>query len=275
MGSIKETKKWYFIFLAIWTLIADIPFLFMFFTSIKTQTELLMGNTWQVPKQPTIGNYSTVIQGSFFTYLKNSVIAVSISVILILIVSSMAAYVFARMKFALNNLLYSIIIAGMAIPIHVTLIPIYVLTNKMKLYDTIFALIGPYVALSLPMSIFILTEFMREIPVELEEAAKIDGCSMFRLYSDILLPLSRPALITVGIYNGTYLWNEFVFALVLTSSPQKRTLPLGIWDFQARYGSDIPAIMAFLTLSLLPMLIAYILGQDKIIKGMMAGAVKG
>nr|P40980.1 RecName: Full=Putative ABC transporter permease protein ORF2 [Caldicellulosiruptor sp. Rt8B.4]AAB42042.1 putative membrane bound sugar transport protein; ORF2 [Caldicellulosiruptor sp. Rt8B.4] len=275
MSFIKETKKWYFIFLAVWTLIADVPFLFMLFTSFKTQSELLSGNTWQIPRQPTIGNFSTVLEGNFFTYLKNSVIAVSISVVLILIISSMAAFAFSRFKFALNNLLYSLIIAGMAIPIHVTLIPIYVLTNKIKLYDTVFALIGPYVALSLPMSIFILTEFMREIPLELEEAAKIDGCSMFRLYSDILLPLSAPALITVGIYNGTYLWNEFVFALVLTSSPTRRTLPLGIWDFQARYGSDIPAIMAFLTLSLLPMLIAYIFGQDKIIKGMMAGAVKG
>ncbi|WAM33578.1 carbohydrate ABC transporter permease [Caldicellulosiruptor morganii] len=275
MNFIKETKKWYFIFLAVWTLIADVPFLFMLFTSFKTQSELLSGNTWQIPRQPTIENFSTVLEGNFFTYLKNSVIAVSISVVLILIISSMAAFAFSRFKFALNNLLYSLIIAGMAIPIHVTLIPIYVLTNKIKLYDTVFALIGPYVALSLPMSIFILTEFMREIPLELEEAAKIDGCSMFRLYSDILLPLSAPALITVGIYNGTYLWNEFVFALVLTSSPTRRTLPLGIWDFQARYGSDIPAIMAFLTLSLLPMLIAYIFGQDKIIKGMMAGAVKG
>jgi raffinose/stachyose/melibiose transport system permease protein len=138
MVQTKEIKKWYFIFLAAWTLIADIPFLFMFFTSIKTQTELLMGNTWQIPKQPTIGNYSTVIHGSFFNYLKNSIIAVSISVVLILIVSSMAAYVFSRMKFILNNVLYSLIIAGMAIPIHVTLIPIYILTNKIKLYDTIF-----------------------------------------------------------------------------------------------------------------------------------------
>ncbi|ABP66313.1 binding-protein-dependent transport systems inner membrane component [Caldicellulosiruptor saccharolyticus DSM 8903] len=275
MNSLKETKKWYFIFLAVWTLIADVPFLFMLFTSFKTQSELLSGNTWQIPKQPTVGNFSTVLEGNFFTYLKNSIIAVSISVVLILIISSMAAFAFSRFKFAFNNVLYSLIIAGMAIPIHVTLIPIYVLTNKIRLYDTVFALIGPYVALSLPMSIFILTEFMREIPIELEEAAKIDGCSMFRLYSDILLPLSTPALITVGIYNGTYLWNEFVFALVLTSSPTKRTLPLGIWDFQAKYGSDIPAIMAFLTLSLLPMLIAYVLGQDKIIKGMMAGAVKG
>ncbi|ADQ07750.1 binding-protein-dependent transport systems inner membrane component [Caldicellulosiruptor hydrothermalis 108] len=275
MATGKEIKKWYFAFLAIWTLIADIPFLFMAFTSLKTQMELLMGNTWQIPKKPTIGNYLTVFEGSFFNYLKNSVIAVSVSVVLILLVSSMAAFVFARMKFGLNNVLYSLIIAGMAIPIHVTLIPIYILTNKMKIYDSILALIGPYVALSLPMSIFILTEFMREIPIELEEAAKIDGCSMFRLYSNIILPLSRPALITVGIYNGTYLWNEFIFALVLTSTPEKRTLPLGIWDFQTKYGSDIPAIMAFLTLSLLPMLIAYILGQDKIIKGMMAGAVKG
>ncbi len=271
----KEVKKWFIAFLIVWVLIADLPFLFMAFTSFKTQMDLLTGAVWELPKQPTFSNYLTVFKGNFISYFKNSIIAVSLSVVLILLISSMSAYVFARAKFKLNSALYSLIIAGMAIPIHVTLIPIYLLTKRIGVYDNIFGLIGPYVALSLPMSVFILTEFMREIPVELEKAAKIDGCSFFRIYSDIILPLSKPALITVAIYNGTYLWNEFIFALVLTSSPSKRTLPLGIWDFQGQYGSDIPAIMAFLTLSLLPMLIAYILGQDKIIKGMMAGAVKG
>ncbi|WP_039763689.1 carbohydrate ABC transporter permease [Caldicellulosiruptor sp. F32] len=275
MGMKKEIKKWFIVFLIVWVLIADLPFLFMAFTSFKTQMDLLTGAVWELPKQPTFSNYLTVFKGNFVSYFKNSVIAVSLSVVLILLISSMAAYVFARTKFKLNSALYSLIIAGMAIPIHVTLIPIYLLTKRIGVYDNIFGLIGPYVALSLPMSVFILTEFMREIPVELEEAAKIDGCSFFRIYSDIILPLSKPALITVAIYNGTYLWNEFIFALVLTSSPSRRTLPLGIWDFQGQYGSDIPAIMAFLTLSLLPMLIAYVLGQDKIIKGMMAGAVKG
>ncbi|WAM31977.1 carbohydrate ABC transporter permease [Caldicellulosiruptor naganoensis] len=275
MGMRKEVKKWFIAFLIVWVLIADLPFLFMAFTSFKTQMDLLTGAVWELPKQPTFSNYLTVFKGNFISYFKNSIIAVSLSVVLILLISSMSAYVFARAKFKLNSALYSLIIAGMAIPIHVTLIPIYLLTKRIGVYDNIFGLIGPYVALSLPMSVFILTEFMREIPVELEKAAKIDGCSFFRIYSDIILPLSKPALITVAIYNGTYLWNEFIFALVLTSSPSKRTLPLGIWDFQGQYGSDIPAIMAFLTLSLLPMLIAYILGQDKIIKGMMAGAVKG
>lgn len=275
MGMRKDIKKWFILFLAIWILISDLPFLFMVFTSFKTQMELLTSSLWSLPKKATFSNFLTVFQGNFISYLKNSVIAVSLSVILILVISSMSAYVFARVKFKLNNIIYSIIIAGMAIPIHVTLIPIYLLTQKMGIYDSIFALIGPYVALSLPMSVFILTEFMREVPVELEEAAKIDGCSFSRIYSNIILPLSKPALITVAIYNGTYLWNEFIFALVLTSTPSKRTLPLGIWDFQTKYGSDIPAIMAFLTLSLVPMLIAYVLGQDKIIKGMMAGAVKG
>ena len=130
-------------------------------------------------------------------------------------------------------------------------------------------------AFSLPLSIFILTEFVRQIPRELDDAARVDGCSPARTFFSIILPLTTPGMATMAIYNTVMLWNEFVFAYTLTSSPAQRTLPLAIWEFQGQYASNIPAIMSVLTMTALPMIIAYAFGQERIIKGMMAGALKG
>ena len=134
------------------------------------------------------------------------------------------------------------------------MIPVYRMTLSLGVYDTLTGLIGPYVAFSLPVSIFILTGFIREIPVELEEAAIIDGASYYQLFSQVVFPLTKPAVSTVAIYNFTLLWNEFAYALVLTSSPEKRILTLG-FEFQSAYGVDIPKTLTALFLSLLPLLI--------------------
>ncbi|MEJ0002817.1 MAG: carbohydrate ABC transporter permease [Pararobbsia sp.] len=134
---------------------------------------------------------------------------------------------------------------------------------------------GPYIAFALPVSIFILTEFMRQIPKELEEAAQLDGCGPFKIFWAIFFPLSAPGLATVAIFNGIMMWNEFIFAYVLTSTPQHRTLPLAIWDFQSQYASNIPMMLAVIAMTSLPLVIAYAFGQERIIKGMMAGSVKG
>jgi raffinose/stachyose/melibiose transport system permease protein len=167
-----------------------------------------------------------------------------------------------------------LIVAGLVIPLHVTLIPVYLLTKQIGLYDSLWALLGPYVAFNLPLSIFILTEFMRVIPRELEDAARIDGCGPMATFWRVILPLSTPGLATLAIYNAVVLWNEFVFAFVLITSPQNRPLPLAIWEYQGEYAMNVPAIMGVLTLSALPLIAIYILGQERVIKGMMAGALK-
>ena len=258
-----------------WLLVTTLPFLFIALTSFKTQQETFAHSVWALPEKLNFANYLAVLQGGFGTYLRNSVFVVAVSILLILLMASMAAFALARLKFRLNKLLFSLIVAGMIVPIHITLIPVYLMTKGLDLYDTPFALIGPYVAMSLPVSIFILTEFMRQIPRELEEAARLDGCGSFAVFWKIFLPLSGPGLSTVAIYNGIALWNEFIFAYVLTSSPSNRTLPLAVWDFQGQYAADIPAILSVVTLTSLPLIIAYAFGQERIVKGMMAGALKG
>ncbi len=258
-----------------WLAVTTVPFLFMVMTTFKTQEESYSSSVWALPESLNFVNYRDVLSGPFLAYLKNSVMVVAISVVLIMLISSMAAYAFARIRFRLNEALFGLIVAGMIVPIHITLVPIYLMTRDMGLYDSPFALVGPYVATSLPISVFILTEFMRQIPKELEEAARLDGCGPFTIFFKIFFPLSGPGLSTIAIYNAIMLWNEFIFAYVLTSSTSTRTLPLAIWDYQGQYSSNIPAILAVVTLTSLPLVVAYAFGQEKIVKGMMAGSLKG
>lgn len=259
----------------VWLLIAGGPFYFMAMTGFKERFELFSGEVFDFPQNPTFANFEDVLTGgSFFTYVKNSLLIVSVSVVLILVFSSMAAYVFARIKFRLNRPLFTLIIAGLVIPLHITLVPVYLFTRDIGLYDSLWALLGPYVAFNLPLSIFILTEFMRGIPREMEEAAYIDGAGPIRTFLRIILPLSTPGLATLAIYNSVVLWNEFVFAFVLITSPEYLPLPLAIWEYQGEYSMNIPAIMSVLTLSALPLILVYMVGQEKVLKGMMAGALK-
>lgn len=269
----RSVGKW--VMATLWMLVALVPFWFMAQTGFKESLELMTAPVWALPENPTLANFRDVIAGNFFRFLSNSLIVVSISIALVVIFAAMAAYVFGRMQFRLNRPLFALIIAGLVVPIHVTLIPVYLLTTNIGLYDKIWALIGPYVAFSLPVSIFILTGFMREIPRELEEAARIDGCGPMRAFFSIILPLTRPGLATIAVFNAVSLWNEFVFAYVLTSSTEVRTLPLALWEFQGQYSSNIPAIMSVLVMSSLPLILAYALFQEQLVKGIMAGAVKG
>lgn len=259
----------------LWLVIAGTPFYFMVITAFKGRFEMMSGSVFALPRTPSWANFQAVLgSSSFFGYVSNSLLIVGVSVVLILLFSALAAYVFARVPFGGRKSLFSVIVAGLVVPLHVTLVPVYLLTRQIGLYDSLWGLLGPYVAFSLPLSIFILTEFMRQIPKELEEAARMDGGSTIGIFWRIILPLSKPGLVTLAIYNAVILWNEFVFAFVLITSPENRPLPLAIWEYQGQYAMNIPAIFAVLTLSSLPLIVVYIFGQERIVAGIMAGALK-
>jgi len=259
----------------VWLAVTTLPFLFIIVTSFKSQEESFSSSVWDLPQRIDLSQYESVLHGAFFVYLRNSFFVVGLSVLLIVLLSSMAAYAFARLDFPFGKTLFGLVVAAMIVPIHATLVPIYLLIRNIGLYDTAFALVGPYVAFGLPISIFILTEFMRQIPRELEEAACLDGCGPLKIFWRIYFPLSTPGLATVAIYNAVALWNEFIFAYVLTSTPAHRTLPLAIWDFQGQYTSNVPGMLAVVTMTSLPLIAVYAFGQERVIKGMMAGSLKG
>lgn len=273
----KSKVAWIFavLFACIQLMITIIPFIFMVINSFRKQFDMLQQGVFHLPDPWYFKNYVEVITNGFFGYFFRSVIVVAISLTLLLLIASCAAYPLSRMKFKSRGLIYAGIVAMMSVPMHVTLIPIFKMTKDIGLYDSIWGLIGPYVAFGLPMSVFILTAFMSSIPKELEEAAEIDGCNKYRNFTNIIFPLSKSGLVTLAIYNGVSMWNEFAFANTLTQSASSKTLPLALGQFKGEHSLDIPLILAVLTLSVLPMIILFVIFQDKLIKGMMAGAVKG
>ena len=258
-----------------WLFVALVPFAYMILNSFLKQFDMLSQGVFHLPDPWFFDNYPNIVKAGFFGYFFRSVLIVALSLIIMLVIASFAAYPLSRMKFKLRNLIYAGIVACMSIPMHVTLIPVFKMTNSMGLRDNLFALLGPYVTFALPMSVFILTAFMMTIPKEVEESAEIDGCNKFNNFFKIILPLSKSGLSTLAIYNGVSMWNEFAFANTLLTSASQKTLPLALGQFKGEHSADMPLMLAVLVLSALPMIILFIIFQDKLVKGMMAGAVKG
>ncbi len=258
-----------------WLIITLYPLLFLLQNSLKIKNEFFQGDVWTLPKQLSWANYEAVMANHFFRFFMNSTFVVSMSLGIILLVSSAAAFGLARIPFRGRKLLYLLFVGGLTIPVHITLIPVYTITRQLGLYDSLWALIGPYVASAMPTNVFILTAFMQEIHPSLEEAAYMDGASRWQVYWNIILPISRPALVAVGLFTLVNLWNEFIFALTLISSEAKRPLTLAIWNFQGQFSSDIPAMMASLLLTSLPLFVMYGIFKERLIEGLTAGAIKG
>ena len=274
----KSTIVWViaFFFAIIWLLVAFIPFLFMILNSFRGQGDMLQHGVFTLPQPFIFSNYPEVMKQGFMGYFSRSVIVVAVSLTILLFITACASYPLSRMRFKLRLPLRALIVAMMSVPMHVTLIPIFKMANKVGVYDSYWALVGPYVAFGLPLATFILSSFMEQtIPKEVEEAAEIDGCGRYAMFFRIIFPLSKAGLSTLAIYNGVSMWNEFAFANTLTQSKAAKTLPLALSAFKGENTINTPLILAVLTLSVLPMIILFLIFQDKLVKGMMAGAVKG
>ncbi len=258
----------------VFLLIMGYPFAFVVLTSFKSQMEYMM-NIWSPPKQFFLDNYVHVLQPDFLRYFLNSLIVATVTVALVILVASLASYAFAKLRFRLNKYLFTLFVAGMMIPVHTTLIPVYVLVNKAGLFDSLPGLIGPYTSFSLPIAVFIMTGFFKEVPRELEEAAVIDGSGHLTIFSRIMLPLATPAIATVGIYNYLNTWNEFIYALVLINSPKMKTLPLGIREFYGVEAVNIPGVITAIAVGTFPVMVFYFFAQERVINGLVSGAVKG
>ncbi|MCA0970496.1 carbohydrate ABC transporter permease [Halobacillus litoralis] len=267
-------KKTFLYVVAILLLIfTGYPFLYMVSTALKSQSDFFE-KPFALFSSFNLENFFSVFEMGLTRYFFNSILVTVLAVFIVMFVGALASYPLSRMNFKLNRVVFLLFISGMMLPIHATLIPIFKLTENIGLYDTLIALLGPYIAFSLPISIFILTQFMKDIPKALEEAAKMDGCTHFGIFWRVILPMLTPALMTVLIYNFIHLFNEFIFALVLISSPTNMTLPLGLQDFKGEFSVNVPGLMAALTLASLPILVVYLFSQEKVVKGLGGGAVK-
>nr|BFE72870.1 hypothetical protein GCM10020092_061710 [Actinoplanes digitatis] len=160
---------------------------------------------------------------------------------------------------------------GLAIPLQAVIIPIYLIIIRLQMYDTLMAIILPSIAFAIPLSVLVLANFIRDVPKELFESMRLDGASEWGTLWRLAFPLTRPALVTVTIYQGLAVWNGFILPLILTQSPEQRTLPLGLWSFQGQYGVNVPAVLASVVLTTLPILICYAVGWRQLLSGLTAG----
>ncbi len=253
------------------------PLVWMFYSSFKTSREILR-TIWAFPTVLSFSGYEQVLSSSSFgMYYVNSLIMAAVSVPFLTIVSAMAAYAFSRIKFRGNGLLFYLFLGGTMIPVHVTLIPLFIMMRDLGLIGKLPAMVLPFVGFGLPTSIFILRGFFDQIPLEIEEAARIDGCSTARIFWQIAIPLARPALVTVIILSLVAAWNEYLFALTfVASNNQAYTIPLGIVAFVRSLGvTQYDKMFAGMSVTALPVLVIYFLAQRTIIKSLTAGALKG
>ncbi|KKK39405.1 ABC transporter permease [Mesobacillus campisalis] len=268
-------KSLLYVFVGILLVFTSYPFLYMIATSFKSMQEFFQDPFSIILGSVTLEQYASVFSMGLMTYFINSLIVTVVAVLLVIVLAAMASYPLSRMKFKLNKPLFVLFLGGMMIPVHATLIPIFIMSNDLGLYDKLFALLGPYVAFALPISVFIFTQFMQDLPSELEEAAKMDGAGHLVIFSKILVPNLKPAIATIVIYNVVHIWNEFIFALILIQSQSKMTLPIGLQKFYGEFSVNVPGLMAALTLASFPVLIIFVLAQEKVVKGLIGGAVKG
>ncbi|MFG1923610.1 carbohydrate ABC transporter permease [Cryptosporangium sp. NPDC048952] len=255
----------------IWLLIVAVPIYFIVVTSLRTQEAYVSDGPLDLPASPTLKNYQNVIDLGFGTFLLNSLIVAAGTVVLVLVLALPTAYAIVRGRSRWVRYAFTLFLTGLAIPAQAVIIPIFLLITRLHLYDSLTAIILPTAAFTMPMAVLVLTSALRDVPNELYEAMTVDGAGQALIFRRLVVPLSRPALASIGIFAGLNAWNGILFPLVLTQSSEQRVLPLGLWNFQSQYGTDVPGLLAAVVLSALPVLALYLFGRRQLLSGLAAG----
>lgn len=260
--------------LAVNAVIMIYPLFVMVTSSFKTNAEIF-SSPLSLPTHFSTANLEKVwTETNFVRYLANSVGITSASVALILLFSTLAGYAIARYRFRLSSLVLMFFLSGMTVPLKLAIIPLFIQLDTLGLVDSYLGLVLVYVAMGIPSAVFIMTGFLRTLPRELEESARMDGASEARIMWSIMLPLARPALVIVAIQNAVPIWNDFFFPLVLITSDNLKTLPQGLTVFVGEFTTDWGVLFTGLTLAALPITLLYIVLSKQFISGITQGAVK-
>ena len=256
----------------LWLAVVVVPLYWILITSLKARSNYYASNPLAPPTDPTLDNYELVLESDFISYFWNSVVVTAGAVVPAVAVSFMAAYAIVRgwrMRFL--RVVNGMFLMGLAIPLQATAIPVYLIIIKLQLYDSLLALILPSIAFAIPLSVLILANFIRDVPKELFDSMRVDGATEWGTLWRLAAPLTRPAILTVTIFNALTIWNGFLLPLILTQSPSQRTLPLALWTFQGEYGVNVPALLAAVVLTTLPLIILYTFGRRQLLSGLTAG----
>ena len=261
------------IFFAVYTLF---PLIWLILSSLKTNFEFQAMSPFALPKVPQWQNYVNALKvAGLGRMLLNSVIVGLAATAVNVIIASMGAYCISRFRFKGRERIFTLFTAGILVPLNALMVPYFVIINKLGLYNTYGGMILLYCAIGIPMSTFLIRGLMDSIPMDLEEAAYIDGCGFFGRFFHIILPLSRTGIVTAATFEFLTCWNEFVFANLIVSSEKLRTIQVGIRYFTNQFSTDYVSMYAAIMISIIPSIIGYILFQEQIIAGMTSGAVKG
>jgi raffinose/stachyose/melibiose transport system permease protein len=263
------------VFLAVVAIIVVVPLLATLFGGFKSLGELRV-NPFGLPRHWEWQNYADILfSARYWQLLRNSLIISTLTVALTLIVASMAAFTFAHIRFYGSSMLLSYLTLGLLFPAATAVLPLFIKVRDLGLLDTYFGVALPQAAFGLAMSVLLLRRFFKDIPYELLEAALVDGCSYIKFFRYVTLPLSRPILATVGTITFVNSWNAYLLPLVMLNTDALYPWPLGIMVYQGEYSSEWHLILAFITLTILPTIILFLLAQKHIVAGLTAGAVKG
>ena len=261
-------------FMGCYVLLIFYPLFNMIISSLKTTREIFQ-NPFGLPEKLLFENYKIVwIDRGFGVYFKNSFIVTVIAMAFVILLGSMASYGVSRYKYKLRTWIYMLFLSGIMLPLKVAIIPLFLIVKNLGLMDNHLSIIMVFIAMGLPSTVFILSGFMKTIPIDLEYAARIDGCNDWGIYRRIVMPVTKSAIALVTIYNAVPIWNDFFFPLVFIQTNRLKTLPVGLSTFFGQYSTNWSLLFAGLSIAILPMLILYVFMSKYFIRGMTAGAIK-
>jgi raffinose/stachyose/melibiose transport system permease protein len=271
----KPARIFQYLILCLVVVIIFVPIVMLVFGALKTRGEF-MTRPYTIPIPPRWENFDKILhQSSFWLMLRNSLVVMLGATGGVVLVCSLAAFVFARMEFRAKSLAFNLFTLGLMFPINIAILPVYLVLRQMGLTNNLWGVILVQVAFQISGNIMILRGFFTAIPGELQDAAYIDGCSAPGFFWRILLPLARPALSAVAALTMIVSWNDLLVPLVVIDKDKLWTLPLGTMQFQGQYGQDLALVAAFVTLSAIPTIIFYLFAERQIVSGLTAGALKG
>ncbi len=262
-------------FLVLLAIIYIVPLLWVLITSLKDDSTLML-SPWAMPAQIEWGNYEFAwTKGHLGTAMLNSLIVCSTTLVISMLFGSMAAFAIAKLRWKLSKLSLYYFLIGMMIPIHTILIPLFVQFSGWKMSNTLIGIIIPYITFSLPITIYIMVGFFEGIPNELFEAACIDGCSVYKMFGTVAIPLAKTGFMVTGLMSFVSNWNELLLAMVFISDETKKTLPVSLTKFVGPYHTNYCQMFAAIMIAIVPTIIAYVAFANQIVEGLTAGAVKG
>jgi raffinose/stachyose/melibiose transport system permease protein len=268
-------RFWQYVILSVFVLLIFVPIVILVFGALKTRGEMY-SRPYTPPVPPRWENFTKILgMSSFWTMLTNSLLVMVGATTGVVFICSLAAFVLSRLDFKLKGVAFNLLTVGLMFPINVAILPVYLMLRQMGLINNLWGIILVQVAFNLSGNILILRGFFMAIPVELQDAAYIDGCNAFGFFWRILLPLARPALAAVAALVMVVSWNDLLVPLVVIDKDTLWTLPLGTMQFQGQYGMDLNMVAAFVALSAVPAVLFYIFAERQIVSGLTAGALKG